>query len=580
MLKLENVRLVSSTSDGVAGQGNNYASSLSGDGKFVIFNHYTGSPANPTTSIGIKNLETGELNYTSVNKLSESAPVFVGDTNHFAYSDGKRIYIKNAGTGETEYSSVNLHGQPTQNIATSFDVSSNGNIAFLHLGEYGDDWRTTKETLIYNVTTKHYTYLDRSIPETIEYPIFSADGKYVAYSSQSFYLAPGDGNYMDDIFVQNLQSGDIRRVSTSKDGVLAERDPLFEREYQASTRPVFSPDGKNIFFTSSASNLVAGDENHEYDIFMKNLITSDIQLVTRAKWGSQANGYSRPLAVSPDGNKLIFISSANNLVVDDTNNYDDVFIKDLKTGDVLRVNLDGSGFEGAGLHYASVENSHSVSVNGYEGGFSLVFTAKTIIDGKESSQVFVADYSDKPDWYGTEENDTYTGTAESEWLKALGGNDIIYGGAGEDTISGGAGLDNLFGGNGNDFIDAGTKNDRLYGENGHDTLIGGWGADTLVGGTGGDVMTGGLDADIFVFNNRNESITIARDVITDFAQGADKIKLAASMGFHAIHEGAADGDLLGFHFEGANTIVESEHHDFVLVLNGHINLTNSDFIFA
>jgi Ca2+-binding RTX toxin-like protein len=70
--------------------------------------------------------------------------------------------------------------------------------------------------------------------------------------------------------------------------------------------------------------------------------------------------------------------------------------------------------------------------------------------------------------------------------------------------------------------------DLILGRGGSDNLQGGGGNDTIAGGSGGDTLTGGAGADQFRFDTLADAPTGSTpDVITDFAQGSDKINLTA-----------------------------------------------------
>jgi hypothetical protein len=106
--------------------------------------------------------------------------------------------------------------------------------------------------------------------------------------------------------------------------------------------------GRHAVFASKASNLVPGDTNGAWDVFVRDtcmdywmyeLITGCTPTTTRvsiAPDGSPANGDSGStstspngsLAVSFDGRYVAFVSSASNLVAGDTNGVDDVFVAD------------------------------------------------------------------------------------------------------------------------------------------------------------------------------------------------------------------------------------------------------------
>ncbi len=110
---------------------------------------------------------------------------------------------------------------------------------------------------------------------------------------------------------------------------------------------------------------------------------------------------------------------------------------------------------------------------------------------------------------GLDANDTFTGSAGSDWLSGgvgndvlsgLAGNDYLVGGAGNDALDGGDGDDDLYGGAGNDTLSGGAGVDYLLGGAGDDTLNGGAGNDVLSGGAGNDRLNGGLGNDIYHFN--------------------------------------------------------------------------------
>src|SRR6266566_4232765 len=93
-------------------------------------------------------------------------------------------------------------------------------------------------------------------------PVFSPDGTKVAFDSYASNLVPGDTNGANDIFIKDLITGAVTRVSTAADGTEANG---------GSGIGDFSPDGSSLMFASDASNLVPNDTNGARpDIFIKN----------------------------------------------------------------------------------------------------------------------------------------------------------------------------------------------------------------------------------------------------------------------------------------------------------------------
>jgi VCBS repeat-containing protein len=136
-------------------------------------------------------------------------------------------------------------------------------------------------------------------------------------------------------------------------------------------------------------------------------------------------------------------------------------------------------------------------------------------------------------------NDVISGGSGSDVIDGGNGNDVISGGSGNDVISGDSGNDVILGGSGNDLLLGGSGNDVLEGGSGNDTLNGGSGQDVLLGGSGNDIligvegadwMLGGAGNDVFGYLSASDSNSCEWDRIIDFAQGKDKIDLAALLG--------------------------------------------------
>lgn len=168
-------------------------------------------------------------------------------------------------------------------------------------------------------------------------PSISADGRYIAFSSNAPNLVPGDTNGKTDVFVRDLQTGKTTRVSVSSDG---------EQCDLASKNPVISADGRYVAFYSKGGNLVAGDINQEGDVFVHDRQTGKTTRVSLASDGTQGNVQSRSPSISADGRYVAFQSYAKNLVPGDTNGRADVFVHDRETGKTVRVSVASDGAEG------------------------------------------------------------------------------------------------------------------------------------------------------------------------------------------------------------------------------------------
>jgi Tol biopolymer transport system component len=115
-----------------------------------------------------------------------------------------------------------------------------------------------------------------------------------------------------------------------------------------SFAPSVSSDGRYVAFQSQAEDIVAGDTNGRADVFLRDLLsatTTRVSLDSNAVQGNQASVHP---AISADGRYVAFVSKASNLVSGDTNNAQDVFLRDCVQGTTIRLSVDSNGVQAAG----------------------------------------------------------------------------------------------------------------------------------------------------------------------------------------------------------------------------------------
>jgi hypothetical protein len=189
-------------------------------------------------------------------------------------------------------------------------------------------------------------------------PAITPDGRYVAFQSFASNLVTGDVNGLTDVFVRDRQTGATELVSVHTDGTQAN---------SVAAQATISADGRYVAFESFASNLVDGDTNGKFDVFVHDRQTGVTQRVNVASDGAQAEGDDSGQAViSADGRYVAFQSFADNLVPGDNNGFGDVFVHDRQTGATERVNVatNGSpGNSGAGLPAISADGRYVAFVS-------------------------------------------------------------------------------------------------------------------------------------------------------------------------------------------------------------------------
>ena len=101
-----------------------------------------------------------------------------------------------------------------------------------------------------------------------------------------------------------------------------------------------SANGRYVVFASEAADLVANDLNGAEDVFLRDLEQDFTVLISQNLAGSSTgNGRSWSPVVTPDGSRIAFVSAATDLVADDTNGFHDVFVRDMTTSLTTRVSL-------------------------------------------------------------------------------------------------------------------------------------------------------------------------------------------------------------------------------------------------
>jgi Tol biopolymer transport system component len=160
----------------------------------------------------------------------------------------------------------------------------------------------------------------------------SADGRYVAFSTFASNLVAGDTNGHLDGFVHDRITGITERVSVATGGG--------QGDYDTSVT-AFSADGRFVVMMSGAGTLVNGDTNNQSDIFVHDRLTGMTERVSVPSGGGEANdtsgiGIHTP-SISADGRYVVFASSATNLVAGDTNGKYDVFVRGVDPTDPLGV---------------------------------------------------------------------------------------------------------------------------------------------------------------------------------------------------------------------------------------------------
>ena len=346
------------------------------------------------------------------------------------------------------------------------------------------DERNTYDLFVKDLETGTVTLIGPAAYATIS---LATAGRYEAFHSDATDLVAGDTNNARDVFVKDLQTGAIIRASISADGTQANN---------WSQVPSISADGRYVAFESYATNLVGNDTNanaNAPDIFVKNLQTGTIIYASTAADGTKAQGgdslSSTSAFLSANGRYVAFNSSATNLVSGDTNGKYDIFIKDLQTGAIARVNAaDGAQPNGD-------SGALSFSADGRYVAFSSLASNLVTGDTNRFVDVFIA-----PNPFFPSSSGGSGGPVVDRVVYDTLGTDVLTGGAGNDTIYSYGGNDTIYADGGNDYI--------VLSGSGTSLVMGGYGDDTVVINSSGlpsaqgvsGILIGGLGNDTYQYN--------------------------------------------------------------------------------
>jgi Tol biopolymer transport system component len=218
-------------------------------------------------------------------------------------------------------------------------------------------------------------------------PSISADGLTVVFESDAFDLVANDNNGVKDVFVWSAMTNTVERASVSDAGVEGDA---------ASSEPVVSGDGKVVAFTTYASNLggtVAGTTNP--NVYRRVLATGTNTLVSHANASaSEGNfGSSRP-SISEDGTRIAFWSYASDLVAGDTDGIWDIFVYDSSSGyNTLVSYANGGALRNAANDSSGISSIFTPTISGNGRYVAYASPASDLVTGDTGGwqDVFVVD---------------------------------------------------------------------------------------------------------------------------------------------------------------------------------------------
>jgi hypothetical protein len=343
--------LVSVDSNGVQANGDCYFPAISNDGRYVVFESIASNlvpgDTNNVLDIFVRDMLNGTTVRVSVDSNGNQSDahsytaVISGDGRYVAFAsdatnlvpgdtNGKLdVFVHDMVTGTTTRASVDSSGAQCSGASQSPSISGNGRfVAFQSLAPdlVAGDTNGVNDVFVHDNVTGTTTRVSvdsngaQGNGESV-YPWISESGHLVSFASAASNLVPNDLNGAYDIFLHDMQSGQIRLISITKPGVQGNADSYYS---------AISADERWVTFDSLATNLTPTDSNPLYaDIFLRDMTTGEITLQSVSSSGFQSNYTSTNPTISGDGRFITFESGAWDLVPFDTNLMFDIFMRDL-----------------------------------------------------------------------------------------------------------------------------------------------------------------------------------------------------------------------------------------------------------
>lgn len=342
------IQLISATSAGSEPNGPSSQPDLSGDGRYVAFHTAATNlvPGAIAAGVVVLDRDTGTITPVSVagkKGADGQDPSISDDGRYVAFESTNPDLASGASGGKSG-------GGGSTGVAIAGTISS-----FIYVRDL-----VKQKTQLVSVDSA-----GKAAGPSFD-PVISADGRYVAFDTGAPLVAD-DTNGASDVYVHDLQTGSIVRVSVAGGGGQGPGN------YHA---PSISSDGRYVAF-DAATPLTADDTNGKQDVYVHDQLTGQTTRISVDSAGTQADGHTDNFSlggvqdggletagpqISSDGRYVAFESSATNLVAGDTNTCTvpnvtdfsgagqcpDVFLHDMQTGATTRVSVDSNGGQADG----------------------------------------------------------------------------------------------------------------------------------------------------------------------------------------------------------------------------------------
>ncbi|GGV26241.1 hypothetical protein GCM10010277_07700 [Streptomyces longisporoflavus] len=256
--------------------GGAYNARISGSGRYVVFeaSRPIGSTAAEGSRVYVRDLQDATTQWvsqpnTATDTYYAGGPVISDDGQRIAYTHTRHVsagaargnaYLYDRHTGERQMVDVSQNGETPERTVNQLSLNADGSLVLFNRA---DDSPVTADDQNSNTFIREPAAgTTRPIPPAGNETVtgggrLSPDGRFALYTA-----GIGPDAAPRPLFIRNLGTGEVRTVTTTTDGSPVTGDP---------GRVAITGDNSMVTFSSSAPDLVPGDTNATYDVFVRTL---------------------------------------------------------------------------------------------------------------------------------------------------------------------------------------------------------------------------------------------------------------------------------------------------------------------
>lgn len=258
------------------------------------------------------------------------------------------VYVRDRWTGGVEWISQRVGGGPANGFQVNPSISADGSrVAFYSNATDLVPGSSGVHTYVHDRAAGTTTPVSGPGPGLAAFsfsPAISGDGRFVAFIAPDGLIA-ADTNGARDVYVRDLETGSLAWASV---------DPtpqsFFDDTFVSAMAPAISRDGRFIAFHSGRAGLVPGDTNNLDDVFVRDMVAGTTERVSVSSTGLESNGGTFEPSMSADGRYVAFWGYPSNLTPSgvDSNGIgaQDVYVHDRLTRRTRKLSVTPEGEQG------------------------------------------------------------------------------------------------------------------------------------------------------------------------------------------------------------------------------------------